>query len=184
MAGRLRRVLRPGLRPGLRGGRINLYARAPGVGRFDVLLLAILVLLVPAVRLQRLVQRGDERVGDVVDEIGALQAWIAANPGVFYAYLTPADWDTLSQVVGSVTWGTGTYEYSTAPTITFTTATGGGVTAEATVTIDGAGQIEAITVTNPGYYPNQPTPTATLSAPTTGTAPSLTVTVGSCGLPL
>ncbi len=31
----------------------------------------------------------------IADGIAALQTWITDNPGVFYAYLTPADWDTM-----------------------------------------------------------------------------------------
>ena len=112
---------------------------------------------------------------NVVDQITSLQTWITGNPDVFYAYLTPVDWDTMSEEVGSVTIGTGTYTYTTAPTVTFTAATGGGVTATATATIDANGQVTAITITDPGWYPSQAAPTATLSAATTGTAPLLTV---------
>ncbi len=112
---------------------------------------------------------------DIVTQIQSLQTWITDNPGMFYAYLTPVDWDTLSEEVGSITVGAGTYTYTSAPTVTITAASGAGVTATATATINSAGQVTAITITNPGYYPNQTAPTATLSVATTGTAPLLTV---------
>ena len=110
-------------------------------------------------------------------QITSLQTWITANPGLFYAYLTPVNWDTLSNEVGSASANAGTYTYTTAPTITFTAATGGGVTATGTVAINGAGQVSLITITNPGWYPAQASPTATLSVATTGTAPTVTVTM-------
>ncbi|MHB8914738.1 MAG: hypothetical protein ACYC4K_02875 [Thiobacillus sp.] len=112
---------------------------------------------------------------NIVTQIQSLQTWITANPGTFYSYLTPVDWDTLSEEVGSITVGAGTYTYTAAPTVTITAATGAGVTATATATINSAGQVTAITITNPGYYPSQAAPTATLSAAATGTAPALTV---------
>lgn len=114
-------------------------------------------------------------IANVNDQITALQTWITANPNVFYSYLVPVDWDSMSEEVGSVLIGTGTYTYSAAPTVTFTAATGGGVTATATATINASGHVTAITITNPGWYPNQTAPTATLSIATTGTAPTLTV---------
>ena len=107
-------------------------------------------------------------------QISNLSTWDIANPKLFYAYLTPADWDTLSQEVGSVTVGAATYTYTATPTVTFTAATGGGVTATGTAVLSGT-QVASITITNPGYYPSQPAPTATLSAASTGTAPALTV---------
>jgi len=113
---------------------------------------------------------------NVDTQIASLQTWITANPGVFYAYLTPANWDLLSQQVGSANAAAGTYTYTTTPTVTFTAATGLGVTATGTVTLLGT-QVALITITNPGYYPSQPAPTATLSAATTGTAPLVTVTM-------
>ena len=113
---------------------------------------------------------------NVDTQIASLQTWITANPGVFYAYLTPENWDTLSQEVGSVQVGTGTYTYSATPTVTFTAATGAGVTATGTVTLLGT-QVLKINITNPGYYPSQNAPTATLSAASTGTAPLLAVTM-------
>ena len=113
---------------------------------------------------------------DVDTQIASLNTWITNNPGVFYAYLTPVNWDTLSQEVGSVQIGAATYTYTSTPTVTFTAATGLGITATGTVTLIG-NQVAKITITNPGYYPSQPAPTATLSAATTGTAPLLTVTM-------
>ena len=113
---------------------------------------------------------------DVDTQIQSLQTWITANPGVFYAYLTPVNWDTLSQEVGSVQIGAATYTYTSTPTVTFTAATDVGVTATGTAVLLGT-QVIGITITNPGYYPSQPAPTATLSAATTGTAPALTVTM-------
>lgn len=112
---------------------------------------------------------------NIVTQITSLRTWITANPGVFYSYLTPVDWDSMSEIVGSVTVGAGTYTYTTAPNVTFTAATGGGVTATATATINASGQVTSITITNPGWYPNQAAPTATLGLAATGTAPSLTV---------
>ena len=111
---------------------------------------------------------------DIDTQIASLQTWITANPGIIYAYLVPVDWDTLSQDVGSITVGAGTYTYTATPTVTFTAATGGGVTATGTVVLSGT-QVASITITNPGYYPSQAAPTATLSAASTGTAPTLTV---------
>jgi len=112
---------------------------------------------------------------NIATQITSLETWITANPGVFYSYLVPVDWDSMSEIVGSVTIGTGTYTYTVAPTVTFTAASGGGVTATATATIDSNGQVTAITITDPGWYPNQAAPTATLSVADTGTAPTLTV---------
>ena len=113
---------------------------------------------------------------DVVAQINALQTWITANPRVFYAYLTPADWDIDGEEVGSITYPTNTATYTTAPTITIAAPTGtGGIQATATAQIDTSGALTGITITNPGYYPAQPAPTATLSAASTGTSPTLTV---------
>lgn len=111
---------------------------------------------------------------NVDTQITSLQTWMTANPGIFYAYLTPANWDLLSQQVGSTNFAAATYTYSITPTVTFTAATGLGVTATGTVVLLGT-QVASITITNPGYYPSQPAPTATLSAASTGTAPLLTV---------
>ena len=114
-------------------------------------------------------------------QIYNLQTWITNNPSIFYAYLVPANWDMTADEVGSITVGVATYTYSTAPTVTLTTATGLGITATATAAINSSGQVTGITITNPGSYPSQSAPTATLSAATTGTAPVLTVHM-SCSL--
>lgn len=113
---------------------------------------------------------------DVVTQINSLQTWITANPKVFYAYLTPADWDIDGEEVGSITYPANTATYTTAPTVTIAAPTGtGGVQATATAQINTSGALTGITITNPGYYPDQIAPTATLSAATTGTSPTLTV---------
>ena len=114
---------------------------------------------------------------NVVDQVNALNAWITDNPGVFYSYLNPADWDTLPIEVGSVIITNGGSGYTTAPTVTFSAASGGGVTATGTATINGSGVVTAVTITNPGYYPNQTAPTVTFSAPTSGTTATGTVNV-------
>ena len=92
---------------------------------------------------------------NVVDQVNALNTWITDNPGVFYSYLDPADWDTLPIEVGSVIITDGGSGYPTAPTVTFSAASGGGVTATGTATINGSGVVTAVKITNPGYYPNQ-----------------------------
>lgn len=114
---------------------------------------------------------------NVVDQVNALNTWITDNPGVFYSYLDPADWDTLPIEVGSVIITNGGSGYTTAPTVTFSAASGGGVTATGTATINGSGVVTAVTITNPGYYPNQTAPTVTFSAPTSGTTATGTVNV-------
>ncbi len=115
---------------------------------------------------------------DVVEQIDALGTWIAANPGVFYAYLTPADWDTDATDVASVTITDGGTGYTAAPTVTFSAATGGGTTATGTATINASGVVTGVTLTNPGYYPNQAAPTVTFSAPTSGTTATGTAVMG------
>lgn len=112
---------------------------------------------------------------DIVTQINSLQTWITANPGLFYGYLTPVNWDTLSEEVASVTITNGGTGYTAAPTVTFTAATGGGVTATGTATINSSGVVTAVTITNQGWYPNQTAPTVTFSAPTSGTTATGTV---------
>jgi len=112
---------------------------------------------------------------NVVDQINSLQTWIADNPRTFYAYLDPVDWDTLGEEVGSVSITNGGTGYTSAPVPTFTAATGGGVTATGTSTINGSGVVTSVTITNPGYYPNQIAPTITFPAPTSGTTATGTV---------
>ncbi len=114
---------------------------------------------------------------NLVAQVTALSTWIANNPGVFYAYLTPADWDSATSV-SSVTITDGGSGYTTSPTVTFSAATGGGVTALGSATINSSGVVTSVNITNPGYYPNQTAPTVTFSAPTSGTTATGTVTVG------
>lgn len=80
--------------------------------------------------------------------IEALNTWITANPGNFYAYLIPAAWDNTSEVVGSVVITAGGTGYTTAPTVAFSGG-GGGTGATATATVAG-GIVTGVTVTNPG----------------------------------
>jgi len=63
-------------------------------------------------------------------QIALLEAWIVANPNVFYAYLVPAAWDFSKDEVGSVILSAGGSGYTSAPTVTFA-APGTGVTARA-----------------------------------------------------
>ena len=111
-------------------------------------------------------------------QIALLTDWITDNPSVFYAYLTPAIWDAESAVVKSVTLTSGGSGYSAAPTVAFTPAVTPGVTATGTAVIDGTGEVTGITITNPGWYPNQAAPTVTIDAPGTGTTAAGTVVVG------
>lgn len=114
----------------------------------------------------------------IPDQITSLQTWITNNPGVFYAYLTPVNWDSESEVVKSVTITNGGSGYTVAPSVTFTAAASGGVTATGTAVIDGSGTVTGITITNPGWYPNQSSPTVTIAAPSSGTTAAGTVVMG------
>jgi hypothetical protein len=88
--------------------------------------------------------------------IEALNTWIVANPGQFYAYLLPAAWDNTSEVVGSVIVTAGGSGYTTAPTVAFSGG-GGGTGATATATVFN-GAVTGVTVTNPGSgYTSAPT---------------------------
>ncbi|MGS1060537.1 hypothetical protein [Burkholderia glumae] len=80
--------------------------------------------------------------------IGLLQAWIIANPGIFYAYLVPAAWDFSKDAVGSVIISNGGSGYTSAPTVTFAAPTSG-VTATGTAIVQ-SGKVVSVTVTNPG----------------------------------
>lgn len=111
----------------------------------------------------------------VVDQVSALSTWIADNPGIFYAYLHPADWDTDAVNVGSATITAGGSGYTTAPMVTFSAPTGtNGVTATGTAVISTGGAVTGITITNPGAYPDQPAPTITIAAPSSGTTATAT----------
>lgn len=98
--------------------------------------------------------------------VAALTTWLTNNPGVFYAFLVPADWgDTLDEV-GSVTITNGGTGYTSAPTVTFSAPTSG-TTATGTATIQN-GVVVSVTITDPGSgYTTAPT--VTFSAPTSGT---------------
>jgi hypothetical protein len=99
--------------------------------------------------------------------IEALNTWIVANPGQFYAYLLPAAWDNTSEVVGSVIVTAGGSGYTTAPTVAFSGG-GGGTGATATATVFN-GAVTGVTVTNPGSgYTSAPT--VTFSGAGTGAA--------------
>ena len=114
---------------------------------------------------------------DVAAQVSALSTWIAANPGVFYAYLTPANWDGANQV-SAVTVTDGGSGYTTAPAVTFEAAPTGGTTATGTATINTSGVVTGVTITNPGYYPGTSSVTVTFAAPTSGTTATGTVTLG------
>ena len=117
----------------------------------------------------------------VIDGTGKVTGITITDPGYYPNQIAPtaslAATDTNSDIVGSITAASGTYTYTAAPTVTITAASGGGRTATATAAISGTNGSGAITIpiTDPGYYPRQAAPTATLSAATTGTAPNLTV---------
>lgn len=103
--------------------------------------------------------------------IEALQAWMIANPNIFYAYLVPSEWDNSDEVVGSVIIVNGGSGYTTAPTVTFTG--GGGTGATATAVVEN-GAVVSVTITDPGSgYTTAPT--VTFSAPTSGTTATGTV---------
>ena len=59
--------------------------------------------------------------GASATQIAALTTWIAANPGVFYAYLTPATWDATSSAALNTL--AATYSSVTAATYFFATVT-------------------------------------------------------------
>jgi hypothetical protein len=81
-------------------------------------------------------------------QIALLEAWITANPNVFYAYLVPAAWDFSKDEVGSVILTNGGSGYTSAPTVTFAAPTTG-VTATGTAVVQN-GNVVAVTITNPG----------------------------------
>jgi hypothetical protein len=61
--------------------------------------------------------------------ITALEGWIAANPGVFYAYLTPASWDSQGAALNSLA---EVYAAPTGKTYFFVSTTQGTINAYAT----------------------------------------------------
>lgn len=112
----------------------------------------------------------------VDDGVAALTTWITDNPGVFYAYLTPADWGSTIDQVGSITVTNGGSGYTAAPTVTIS-APSQGTTATATATVQN-GSVVSITVTDPGSgYASSPT--VTISAPTSGTTATATAALDS-----
>jgi hypothetical protein len=107
--------------------------------------------------------------------IEALDTWIQGNPGIFYAYLAPADWDGQSEVVGSVSVTLPGSGYTTAPTVTF--SGGGGTGAAATAAIAN-GIVTGVTITNAGAdYTSAPT--VVLSAPSSGATATATANLAS-----
>jgi hypothetical protein len=108
--------------------------------------------------------------------VAALEAWITANPRIFYAYLVPANWDSTKDEVGSVTITAGGSGYTSAPTVTFAAPTSG-VTATGTATIQN-GAVISVTITNPGSGYTA-APTVTFSAPTSGTTATGTSSLAS-----
>ncbi len=108
--------------------------------------------------------------------VAALETWISDNPGLFYAYLCPADWDETKDEVGSVIITNGGSGYTTAPTVTFSAPTTG-TTAEGTAIIQN-GVVISVTITNPGSGYTA-APTVTFSAPTTGTTATGTAVLAS-----
>ena len=112
---------------------------------------------------------------NTVEEVTTLQTWLTDNPGVFYAFLTPADWDSATDVA-SVTITDGGSGYTTAPTVTFSAPTSG-TTATGTATINTAGTVTGVTITDGGSgYTTAPT--VTFSAPTSGTTATGTAVLG------
>lgn len=97
-------------------------------------------------------------------QIAALQAFIVANPDVFYAYLVPAAWDFSIDEVGSVLINNGGNDFTLAPTVVFSappvaagnrTATGhsivqNGAVVDVVVDDPGEGYVAAPTVTFTG----------------------------------
>ena len=109
-------------------------------------------------------------------QITALETWITDNPGVFYAYLTPADWDSSKDEVGSVIITLGGSGYTAAPTVTFSAPTSG-TTATGTANIQN-GEVISVTITDPGSgYTSAPT--VTFSAPTSGSTATGTANLAS-----
>lgn len=95
---------------------------------------------------------------DVDSEIALLDTWLINNPGVFYSFLVPADWDYSKDEVGSAVVTAGGSGYTSAPTVTFSAPTSG-TTATGTAIIQN-GEVVAVTITDPGSgYTSAPTVT-------------------------
>ncbi len=107
--------------------------------------------------------------------VSALETWINNNPGVFYSYLVPANWDSTKDEVGSViinTAGSGI----TSITLAFSAPTSG-TTATGTANLQN-GEVVSVTITDPGSgYSSQPTITPTVNAG--AVAPTLTAILSS-----
>jgi hypothetical protein len=95
-------------------------------------------------------------------QITSLHTWITQNPGIFYAYLVPTDWDYSKDEVGSGIMVLNGAGYLTVPAITFSYPSSG-VTATGTAIIQ-AGAVVGISITNPGNGYTAP-PTITIPAP-------------------
>lgn len=109
------------------------------------------------------------------DAVSALQTWIQNNPGVFYAYLVPADWDSTKDEVGSVTVDTAGSGI-TSITLTFSAPTSG-TTATGTANIQN-GEVISVTIVDPGNgYTSPPTISATVNSG--AVAPTFTAVLAS-----
>jgi hypothetical protein len=109
-------------------------------------------------------------ISDIDDQITALQDWLADNPGVFYGFLCPSNWDSSEDQVGSVTITEAGSGYTSAPSVTFAAPGGGGTTALGTATIQN-GTVIGISISNPGSgYASAPAVTIAAPSGTTATA--------------
>ena len=115
--------------------------------------------------------------GETMDaDIAALQAWITANPGVFYAYLCPAAWGSSIDEVGSIVITNGGSGYTVAPAVTIS-APSSGVTATAVAVVQN-GVVVSINITEAGSGYTS-TPTVTIAAPSSGTTATGTANLAS-----
>jgi hypothetical protein len=111
----------------------------------------------------------------VGDDIPVLQSWIANNPGIFYAFLTPQTWDAVDGVQ-SVTITAGGSGYTTSTVAATFTAPTSGVTATGYGIVTG-GSVTSFVITNPGSGYTA-APTLTFAAPTTGVTATGTAVLG------
>lgn len=109
------------------------------------------------------------------DDIPALQTWIANNPGIFYAFLTPQVWDAVDGVQ-SITITAGGSGYTTTTVAATFTAPTSGVTATGYGIVTG-GSITSFVITNPGSGYTA-APTLTFAAPTSGVTATGTAVLG------
>ena len=109
------------------------------------------------------------------DDIPALQTWIANNPGIFYAFLTPQVWDAV-EGVQSVTITAGGSGYTTTTVAATFTAPTSGVPATGYGIVTG-GSITSFVITNPGSGYTA-APTLTFAAPTSGVTATGTAVLG------